>query len=37
MFVGVVGLGDGGDVAYEGVHLEAAGYHCIVYHKSPNL
>ena len=31
------GLGGGGDVANEGVFLEATGYHCGIYLKSPHL
>ena len=39
--VGVViggrGLGGGGDLSNEGLHWEAEGYHCRIYHESPHL
>ena len=31
------GLGGDGDVANEGVHSEAAGYHCGIYRELPHL
>ena len=37
LFNGARGIGYGGDAAYEGIHFEAAGYHCIVHHKPTNL
>ena len=30
-------IGGDMDVVYEGIHSEATGYHCGVYHKLPNL
>ena len=30
-------LEGGGAVSNEGVHSEAAGYHCVIYHGSPYL
>ena len=35
--IGVKGILGGGAVAYEGMNLEAAGYHCGAYLKPPNL
>ena len=37
MVIGGVGIGGGGSVANEGAHLEAKGYCCGVYFKSPHL
>ena len=31
------GLGYGGDLANERVHLEVEGYHCVIYCKSPHI
>ena len=35
--IGDGGLVDGSYVSNEGVHLEAAGYRCGIYHKSSHL
>ena len=35
--IGGGGLGGGGDVANEGVHSHATGYHCGIYRKSTHL
>ena len=35
--IGGGSIGGDMDVVYEGIHSEATGYHCGVYHKLPNL
>ena len=37
VFIGGGGLGGGGVMANEGVHLEATGYHCGIYREFTHL